>query len=63
VCGRFANGIGGFEGDDVLRGQPIKAYFQWSDITANSARREQVFSADGGATWEVNWVTHFTRAA
>jgi hypothetical protein len=63
VYGTFANGIGRFEGDDVLRGQPIKVYYQWSDITPNTARWEQGFSADGGATWEVNWVMYFTRAA
>ncbi|MES1201626.1 MAG: DUF1579 domain-containing protein, partial [Pseudomonadota bacterium] len=62
VRGGFANGVGRFEGDDVFRGQPIKLYFQWSEIAANSARWEQGFSADGGATWEVNWVMHFTRA-
>ena len=26
-----------------------------------AARWEQAFSADGGATWEVNWVMEFTR--
>lgn len=62
VYGSFANGIGRFEGDDTFNGQPIRVYFQWSEITANSARWEQAFSTDGGATWEVNWVMHFTRA-
>lgn len=62
VQGGFANGVGRFEGDDTFNGQPIRVYYQWSDITANSARWEQAFSTDGGATWEVNWVMHFTRA-
>jgi hypothetical protein len=62
VRGGFANGVGIFQGEDTLRGQPIIVRFMWSEITANSARWEQAFSPDAGATWEVNWVMHFTRA-
>jgi hypothetical protein len=62
VRGGFADGVGIFGGDDEHNGQPIKVRFMWSEITANSARWQQAFSADGGATWEVNWVMHFTRA-
>lgn len=61
VYGGFRDGVGVFEGDDTLNGRPIKVRFQWSDITATSARWEQAFSSDGGASWEVNWVMHFTR--
>lgn len=53
---------GDFYGDDVHDGKPIRAHFIWSDITATSARWEQEFSADGGQTWESNWVMEFTRA-
>jgi len=63
VRGGFTNGVGRFEGDDVFDGRPIRVYFQWSEITATSARWEQAFSTDGGATWEVNWWMQFTRAA
>lgn len=62
VRGSFTNGVGEFSADDTLRGQPIRVRFRWSDIAANSARWEQAFSPDGGETWEVNWVMHFTRA-
>lgn len=62
VVGGFENGVGRFEADDTFNGQPIRVYFQWSEITANSARWEQAFSTDGGATWEVNWWMRFTRA-
>jgi hypothetical protein len=31
------------------------------DITANSCHFEQAFSADGGKTWEVNWIATDTR--
>ncbi len=61
VQGKFENGIGRFYTEDQLRGRPIKIRFVWSDISANSARWEQAFSNDGGATWEVNWTMTFER--
>jgi hypothetical protein len=62
VRGGFRDGVGVFNGDDELNGRPIKVRFMWSEITANTARWEQAFSPDDGATWEVNWIMHFTRA-
>lgn len=62
VVGTFTDGRGDFYGDDTHDGKPIKAHFIWSDITPTSARWEQEFSADGGQTWESNWVMEFTRA-
>ena len=61
VVGTFADGRGDFYGDDTHEGKPIRAHFIWSDITPTSARWEQEFSADGGQTWESNWVMEFTR--
>lgn len=62
VRGGFRDGVGEFLTDDTLNGRPIKVRFRWSEITANSARWEQAFSPDDGATWEVNWWMEFTRA-
>ncbi|MBC7767229.1 MAG: DUF1579 domain-containing protein [Phycisphaerales bacterium] len=61
VRGGFIDGVGTFEGDDTLSGQPIKVRFRWSEIGGSAARWEQAFSADDGATWEVNWEMQFTR--
>ena len=63
VRGGFKAGIGTFVGDDTLDGRPIKTRVQWSGISANTARWEQSCSADGGATWESNWVSEFSRKA
>lgn len=61
LYGAFANGRGEFYGADTLNGRAILVRFVISDITANSARFEQAFSADGGKSWEVNWIAVDTR--
>ena len=61
VVGGFKDGIGIFEGDDTLKGRPIRVRFTWSEITENSALWEQAFSEDGGRTWEKNWMMRFAR--
>lgn len=63
VQGRFENGVGTFLANDTLDGRPILVRFVWSHITAATARWEQAFSADDGATWEVNWIMDFERVA
>lgn len=61
VEGRFDGGVGHFYGDDEHNGTLVRVWFQWSQITPVSARWEQSFSVDGGATWEPNWIMTFTR--
>jgi hypothetical protein len=61
VHGTFDAGIGTFYGDDEHDGRAIRVRYIWSDVTEQSARWQQAFSADAGRTWETNWVMHFTR--
>ena len=62
VHGQFEDGVGTFLGDDTWQDRPVRVRFLWSGITEQSARWEQAFSADGGATFETNWVMDFRRA-
>jgi hypothetical protein len=61
--GAFKHGVGTFFGEDQWRDKPIRVRFIWSNITASSARWEQAFSPDQGASWETNWVMNFRRSA
>ena len=61
AVGGFQNGRGEFFSRETLDGRAISVRFVISDITPNSVRFEQAFSADGGQTWEVNWVATDSR--
>lgn len=61
LFGGFRDGRGEFYGQDELDGRAILVRFIISDITPDSARFEQAFSADGGRTWETNWIAIDTR--
>ncbi|HEY7661471.1 MAG TPA: hypothetical protein VIC58_12845 [Actinomycetota bacterium] len=62
VVGRFGDdGRGVFTSEEDYEGRRIKVRYLWCDITETTARWEQAFSTDDGATWETNWVAEFTR--
>jgi hypothetical protein len=61
VIGRFLDGQGRFEGDDIMDGRPVRLRFIWSGITATSATWQQYFRWDGTDTWVPNWTMAFTR--
>lgn len=56
VFGSFRDGRGEFYGTDTVNGRVVLVRFIISDITATSVHFEQAYSADGGRTWEVNWI-------
>jgi hypothetical protein len=62
VFGAFSGDTGVFEGEDVHDGRLVRVRFVWSGVTTPTPRWEQSFSADGGATWEPNWIMEFTPA-
>jgi hypothetical protein len=59
--GEFKNGRGDFYDQEVIDGKFILIRFSIWGITPDTAQSEQAFSADGGKTWEVNWVNRYTR--
>jgi hypothetical protein len=56
VMGRFRDGVGQFDGKDVIDGREVHVRFLWTEITETSARWEQSFSHDGGETFIPNWL-------
>jgi hypothetical protein len=59
--GQFKNGHGEFYAPDTLDDRSILVKFDWTRLATASPHFEQSFSADGGQTWEVNWITDQTR--
>jgi hypothetical protein len=59
TVGRFEGGHGTFFGDDTEAGVPVRVRFDWT--AGERPVWEQAMSADGGRTWERNWVMRFER--
>ena len=61
VVGKFENGIGNFESDEVIEGTALKVRYTWTPEDADHVKWQQAFSFDGGKTWKVNWRMTGTR--
>jgi len=61
MVGSFENGVGTFYANDSFQGRPIRVRFLWTLPAPDRPRWEQAFSADGGDSWETNWIMNFTR--
>lgn len=62
VYGGFdPSGRGLFYGSDTLDGRAMLVRFVITRASPNEARFEQAYSADGGVTWEDNWIAVDTR--
>lgn len=60
MIGEFKRGRGEFFDQESFNGRAVHVRNITSDITPNSYRDEQSFSADGGKTWEANWIATYT---
>ena len=61
--GGFRDGRVDFYDQEAINGRAVLVRFSIWGVTAEQARSEQAFSADGGKTWEVNWITQYTRVS
>jgi len=62
VVGAFKDGrVEGYS-HELWEGKFIFRRVIWSEITATAFHWEQAFSADGGTTWETNWIADFVRS-
>ena len=59
--GKTRNGRIEFYDQEPINGKAVLVRFSIWGIDARTARSEQAFSADGGKTWEVNWINDYTR--
>ena len=64
LTGEFRHGRGDFmSGFTTSDGQEITQRYSFNDITPFSLRWDDLFSIDGGKTWQKNWRMEFTRTA
>ena len=61
VVGEFNGNRGEFYDQEQYKGRAILVRYVWLNISPKSARMEQSFSADGGKTWETNWICELSR--
>lgn len=61
MVGSWSNGRGVFYDQEPFEGRAVFVRFIFSNLTPTTFRLEQSYSADGGTTWEANWLASFTR--
>jgi hypothetical protein len=61
VIGEFTGKRGEFYDQELYKGRAILVRYVWQDVSPKAAHMEQAFSADGGRTWEVNWICDMSR--
>ena len=59
--GQFDGNRGEFYASDIYQGRQVYIRFVWQNLGPTRTHFEQAFSADGGKTWEVNWIYDGTR--
>lgn len=63
VVGGFSDGRGEFYDSELFHGRNILVRLMIWQVSAKEVHSEQAFSADGGMTWETNWINTFTQVS
>ncbi len=61
VVGQLDGKRGEFYNQQTWEGRAALVRYVWLNISPQSSRMEQSFSADGGKSWEVNWICELSR--
>lgn len=61
MIGGFRDGRGEFFGQTTVGGRTVFVRFIITSVDPDTWRFEQAFSADGGESWEVNWIAIDTK--
>ena len=61
VVGQFTGRKGEFYDQETWKGRAVLVRYEWTDISPQAALMQQAFSADGGKSWEVNWICELSR--
>ncbi|MGA7523575.1 MAG: hypothetical protein WBW84_14075 [Acidobacteriaceae bacterium] len=61
AVGEFHDGQGTFYDSELFHGRNILVRFRIGPVSPTEVHSDQAFSADGGRTWEINWINTCTR--
>jgi hypothetical protein len=61
MVGQFTDGHGEFYDQEEFDGRMIFVRYYWTSISSTAAQMVQSFSADGGKSWEPNWIVDLSR--
>jgi hypothetical protein len=61
VIGDFRNGVGEFFDQELWKDRAVFVRYHWFNLSPLACRMEQAFSADGGKSWETNWICALSR--
>lgn len=61
MIGEFHGDRGEFYDQELYKGRAILVRYLWLNLSPHAARMEQAFSADGGKSWETNWICELSR--
>jgi hypothetical protein len=61
VIGDFRGGVAELFDQEDWKGRAIFVRYHWFNLSPLACRMEQAFSADGGKSWETNWICELSR--